>query len=378
MEPQKKQEMFQKMQERKAEAKKSRKIFLIIATACIVILLGVGLYGYMYISSALKPMDEQAEKTIAVEIPMGSGVTTIATILEEHDIVKNAKIFKYYAKFKNESQFQAGQYDLTQAMTLDEIIETLKTGKLYREPLFTITYNEGWTVEEIAARVEEKTSHTAEEFLAKVDDKAYIEELAAKYPTLINPEEMLNDNVRHPLEGYLYPATYPYFEEEPPLTVIIEQMLNETNAYVVQYQEAFATNKHINTPHKFLTFASLLEKEATAATDRATIASVFYNRLDEPMPLQTDPTVLYALGEHKDRVLYSDLEIDNPYNTYKNAGLPPGPIATPGADSLEAALSPSDTEYLYFLADKDGKNYFAKTYAEHQQNVAKYIDTQHE
>lgn len=378
MGPEKKQQMFQNIAERKGEMKKARKIFLIVAAAFVVIMLGIGIYGYSYITSALKPMNPDSEETVEIEIPLGSGVTTIATILEDNQLVKDAKIFKYYAKFKNESQFQAGTYDLSQAMTLDELIESLKSGKLYREPLFTITYNEGWTVEQIAERVAEKTTHTAEDFLAKVDDPAYIQELAAKYPTLINPEEMLAENVRHPLEGYLYPATYPYYEENPPLTVIIEQMLEETNKYVVQYQEAIAAIEDINTAHKFLTFASLLEKEATAATDRATIASVFYNRFDEGMPLQTDPTVLYALGEHKDRVLYSDLEVDNPYNTYKNQGLPPGPIATPGTASMEAALSPSKTEYLFFLADKDGKNYFAKTYEEHQQNVAKYIDTQYE
>lgn len=378
VDPEKKQHMLQQIEERAAERKKMRKIFLIITAVLFALVLGVGLYAYFFISGALKPVDSESEEVVKIEVPLGSGVTSIATILEENGLVKNAKVFKYYAKFKNESQFQAGDYELTKAMTLDELIESLKTGTLYREPLFTITYNEGWTLDQIAARVAEKTTHSAEDFLVKVNSEEYIHELAAKYPTLINPEEMLAENVKFPLEGYLYPATYPYYEENPPLTVIIEQMLEETNKYVVQYQEAIVGNEVINTPHKFLTFASLLEKEATGTTDRATIASVFFNRLAEPMPLQTDPTVLYALGEHKDRVLYSDLEVQDPYNTYQNAGLPPGPIATAGATSFEATLSPSNTKYLYFLADKDGKNHFAETYAQHQENVAKYIDTQYE
>lgn len=378
MDPEKKQRMLEKIEQRAAERKKMRKIFLIITGILFAIVLGVAIYAYIFVTSALEPVDETSEEIVKIEVPLGSGVTTIANILQENGLVQNAKVFKYYAKFKNESQFQAGEYELTKSMTLDELIESLKTGTVYREPVFTVTYNEGWTLEQIAARVAEKTPHTAEEFLAKVNDPAYIQELAAKFPTLINPDEMLAENVKYPLEGYLYPATYPYFEENPPLTLIIEQMIEETNKYVVQYQEAIKANKWINTPHKFLTFSSLLEKEATGTTDRATIASVFFNRLAEPMPLQTDPTVLYALGEHKDRVLYKDLEVQDPYNTYQNAGLPPGPIATAGATSFEAALSPSKTSYLYFLADQDGKNHFAETYEEHQANVAKYINTQYD
>lgn len=378
MDPEKKQRMLEKIEQRAAERKKMRKIFLIITGILFAIVLGVAIYAYIFVTSALEPVDETSEEIVKIEVPLGSGVTTIANILQENGLVQNAKVFKYYAKFKNESQFQAGEYELTKSMTLDELIESLKTGTVYREPVFTVTYNEGWTLEQIAARVAEKTPHTAEEFLAKVNDPTYIQELAAKFPTLINPDEMLAENVKYPLEGYLYPATYPYFEENPPLTLIIEQMIEETNKYVVQYQEAIKANKWINTPHKFLTFSSLLEKEATGTTDRATIASVFFNRLAEPMPLQTDPTVLYALGEHKDRVLYKDLEVQDPYNTYQNAGLPPGPIATAGATSFEAALSPSKTSYLYFLADQDGKNHFAETYEEHQANVAKYINTQYD
>lgn len=378
MDPEKKQRMLEKIEQRAAERKKMRKIFLIITGILFAIVLGVAIYAYIFVTNALEPVDETSEEIVKIEVPLGSGVTTIANILQENGLVQNAKVFKYYAKFKNESQFQAGEYELTKSMTLDELIESLKTGTVYREPVFTVTYNEGWTLEQIAARVAEKTPHTAEEFLAKVNDPTYIQELAAKFPTLINPDEMLAENVKYPLEGYLYPATYPYFEENPPLTLIIEQMIEETNKYVVQYQEAIKANKWINTPHKFLTFSSLLEKEATGTTDRATIASVFFNRLAEPMPLQTDPTVLYALGEHKDRVLYKDLEVQDPYNTYQNAGLPPGPIATAGATSFEAALSPSKTSYLYFLADQDGKNHFAETYEEHQANVAKYINTQYD
>lgn len=127
------------------------------------------------------------------------------------------------------------------------------------------------------------------------------------------------------------------------------------------------------TPHWLLTFASLLEEEATSKADRATIASVFYNRMEVDMPLQTDPTVIYAMGEHRDRLFNEDYQFDHPYSTYINKGLPPGPIASSGASSLEAALDPAETEYLFFLADSEGVNHFAVTYEEHLANRDEYI-----
>lgn len=366
-----KQEMLEKMKERKSEVKIVRKLVAIIALAFLLIFAIGGFVAFSYIKSALEPMDPDSEKEVAVEIPMGSGVTTISQILEEEGIVKNARIFKYYAKFKNESSFQAGNYTMTKAMTLDEIIESLKTGKVYREPVFTLTVPEGLTLVQISEVIEKKTSYTAEEFMAKVTDKAFIETMMGEFPQLLT-EDILNPNIRYSLEGYLYPATYPFYVENPPLEEIIHTMISSMNTMVLEYKAGLEERKM--SVHDFVTFASLLEEEATASTDRETIASVFYNRIEENMPLQTDPTVLYSLGEHKDRVLYEDLEVDNPYNTYKNAGLTPGPIAAPGKSSLEATISPSDTDYLYFLADKDGNNHFAKTYEEHLSNKAKYIE----
>ena len=366
----KKQEMFEKMKERKGEVRTVRKIVSIIAIVALIIIGIVGYFGYNYISSALQPMNPESDKAIEVEIPMGSGITMISTILEEKGIVKDASIFKYYTKFKNESDFQAGNYSLTQSMTLDEIIESLKTGRVYREPVFTMTVPEGLTLEQIAAIVEKNTSHTAEKFMEKVTNQAFIEEMIAEYPDLLT-EEIFQENIRYALEGYLYPATYPFFEETPSLDELIKTMLTSTNTIVSEFKPVLEEKEM--TVHELLTFASLLEEEATAQTDRETIASVFYNRMAIDMPLQTDPTVLYALGSHKDRVLYEDLEVQNPYNTYQNIGLPPGPIAGAGKTSIEAALNPSETEYLYFLADKEGTNHFAKSYDEHLVNIEKYL-----
>lgn len=367
----KKEVMFDRMREKKNEVKIVRKIVFWIVIGVLAIGLIGALIGYNYVSKGLKAYDESAKETIEVEIPIGSGLNNISKILEEKGVIKNARLFKYYAKFNNESQFQAGTYELSKAMTPDELIQSLKTGTVYHEPIFTITIPEGLRLVEIAELIEKRTNVEAEAFLAYINDEETVRALMEKYPTLIT-EDVLAENVKFPLEGYLFPATYPFYEENPSVELIVSNMLEATEEHVLPYLDTLEQQE--KSVHWLLTFASLLEKEATAGTDRATIASVFNNRVVEEMPLQTDPTVAYAHGEHLSRTLYKDLEIDDPYNTYKYKGLPPGPIAGAGKTSLEAVIDPSKTEYLYFLADKDGVNHFAKTYEEHLANRAKYID----
>ena len=216
----KKQEMFEKMKERKREVKVVRKIVSIVALVCFAIIAIGGFATYSYIKSALEPLDPEATEEIAVDIPMGSGVTSISQILEDNGIIKSAQVFKYYAKFKNESQFQAGAYNLTKSMTLDEIIESLKTGKVYREPVFAITVPEGLTLEQIADIVAEKTSYTAEDFMAKVTDQTFINSMMSQYPNLLT-EAILGDNIRYALEGYLYPATYHFMRKNHPLMPLL-------------------------------------------------------------------------------------------------------------------------------------------------------------
>lgn len=364
--------MFNRMKEKKKEVKIVRRIVLAIVLI-VVIGGGIAAYsGYKYVKSALQPVDENAEEVIPVEVKIGSNLDSIAALLEKNGIIKDARIFKYYAKFNNESDFQAGEYGLTKSMTFDELIESLKSGKVYREPLFAMTIPEGRSIEEIAVRVEEKTSYSAKEFMDLVTNPDYIDQLIEKYPNLLT-EEIKNPDVRYALEGYLYPATYSFYEEKPSLESIVDQMLSATASAVTPHMQVL--EEEGKSVHWLLTFASLLEEEATAETDRETIASVFNNRMDEKtkMPLQTDPTVLYALGEHKDRVLYEDLEIDHPYNTYKIQGLPPGPISSPGEASINAVLNASETDYLFFLADKEGNNHFSKTYEEHLSLIEQYL-----
>ena len=365
--------MFERMREKKKEVKTVRRIVLVIVLLIIIVGFIGGTSLYNYVMGGLQPLDPKSEEIITVEIPIGSGLDAIAAKLEEHKIIKDARLFKYYAKFNNESQFQAGTYELTKAMTPDELIESLKTGKAYREPEFTIAVPEGLSLEEIAKVVEKKTNIPKKDFLAYVNDEATIDKLMAKFPQILT-DEIKGKDIKYPLEGYLFPATYPFYEEKPAVEKIVDTMLQATAKNVTPYLDLL--KEEGKSVHWLLTFSSLLEKEASAISDRETIASVFYNRLDEKndMPLQTDPTVAYAHGKHISKTLLADLEIDDPYNTYKYKGMPPGPISNAGSSSIEAVIDPEHTNYVYFLADGEGKNYFSENYEEHLAKKAKYID----
>jgi UPF0755 protein len=359
-----------KLLEKQKEAKIVRRIVLTVFI--VVIIVGSGLIGggYLYIKSSLEPVDPTNQTEIAVTIPIGSSVSLIANILEENEIIKDARVFKYYVKFKNESGFQAGNYKLNRSMTFQEIIGTIKQGKLTGEVAFQITIPEGRQLKEIASIVSKKTSFSDEIILDKLTDKTFIDSMKAKYPDLLT-DDIFGKDVRYALEGYLYPATYPYYKENPTIEEVLEPMVKKMDEVIATYIPRLQEKKI--SVHRFVTLASLIEEEATEQTDRAKISSVFYNRIEQNMPLQTDPTVLYALNEHKDRVLYEDLEVDSPYNTYQNKGLPPGPIANAGDVSFEAVLSPEETDFLYFLATKEGEVIFTKTLEEHNKEKNKHI-----
>ncbi|MEJ8766610.1 endolytic transglycosylase MltG [Oceanobacillus sp. HCA-5259] len=347
------------------EARTVRKIVSIVLLVLIIILVISGLVGYFYVKSALEPVEADSEEKVEVEIPIGSTSSTIATILEENGIIKNGLIFRFYIKLKNESDFQAGVYTFSPAMSMDEIIESLKNGKIVLETAHRVTIPEGLTIEQIAEIYADQFSFTSEEFLEKVNDEKYIKQLIKDYP-LILTDDILNEEIRYPLEGYLFAITYDFYEEDPSIETIVEMMLDQTQAVVSQHFEEI--EELDLTMHEAITFASIIEKETGHIDQRNEIAGVFYNRLEAGMPLQTDPTVLYAQGEHKDRVLYEDLEIESPYNTYYVEGLPVGPISNFAESSLEAVLNPVESDYYYFLHDHEGNIHYAETLEEHNQN----------
>lgn len=361
---------LESLAERQKEAKVVRRVVL-IAAAAIVLIIGItALSVFLYIHSALKPVDPNSKKEVVVDIPIGSSVSFISQTLEDKGMVKSARVFKYYVKFKNESDFMAGEYHMTPSMTFAQIIDSLKTGKIMQKPVFSITIPEGKQLDEIATAIAKKTNQKEADIIKQLNKETFIQSMMNKYPDLLTTEILAKD-VKHPLEGYLFPATYPFYKKNPTLEEIISAMLDKT-VNIVQKYEVEIADQDLSI-HEFLTMSSLIEKEATKKADRNKIASVFYNRIKEKMPLQTDPTVLYAQGKHKAKVTYKDLEVDSPYNTYQNKGLPPGPIANAGVMSMEAALHPDKTDYLYFLASKDGKVHFSKTLQEHNKLKEKYI-----
>ncbi|MGG3999570.1 endolytic transglycosylase MltG [Anoxybacillus kestanbolensis] len=355
------------------EAKTVRKMVLYITAPLLLLIIAACIGLFVYIRSALQPVDPNDKTPIHVEIPIGSSVYTIANVLEKNGVIKNATIFRYYVKFKNHADFQAGNYTFTKAMTLAQIAEQLKTGKLAKEAKLKITIPEGKQLTQIATIISQKTGYSSEDIMAKLTNRTYINELIKKYPSVLTTD-ILNKNIRYALEGYLFPATYSFTEEKPKLEEIIETMIAKTEEVLAKYGEDMEARGM--TVHQLLTMASLIEEEATEKADREKIASVFYNRLEKGMPLQTDPTVLYALGQHKSRVYYKDLEVNSPYNTYMHKGLPPGPIANAGEMSIHAALHPAETDYFYFLATPAGDVIFTKTLDEHNREKAKYIGKQ--
>ncbi|MEJ9229095.1 endolytic transglycosylase MltG [Peribacillus butanolivorans] len=366
----KKEHIRMKLLEQQGEAKLVRKIIMRTIASLILLIGIVGLVGFLYINSAMKPVDPDDDTIKKVKIPIGSTVNGISTLLEEQGIIKDARVFKYYIKFRNESGFQAGEYKLSPSMPIQDIVTSIKTGKLMKEATMKITIPEGKQLVQIADIIAVKTDQDPKEVFKKLNDEKFVNSMQERFPELLT-SEIENKNVLYPLEGYLFPATYDFYEEKPSLEAVVIEMLKKTEETLQAYETQM--NKKDYSVHQMLTFASLVEEEATAQVDRGKIASVFYNRIKKDMPLQTDPTVLYAKGSHKSKVLYKDLEVKSPYNTYKNKGLPPGPIANAGTTSIDAVLKPEKTDFLYFLATPEGEVLYSKTLEDHNNKKAEHI-----
>lgn len=355
---------------------------LFVIGIVIVAMIAVGVIGYLYFMNQTSPVDADDTDTKTVVIEVGTETDDVAKQLEEEGIISNAFFFEYYLKLNSMTNYQAGEYELSPSMDFETVANTILTGVVYQEVLFRVTIPEGFSVEQIADTWSRELPLSASEFIEQAADEAYLMELIDDYPDMLTTE-ILEDDIKYPLEGYLFPATYDVLEEDPSADTLIRQMLDATynNSFSLftqagNYSLTIDGQSEERSFHEFLTLASIIEREATSLADRSQIASVFINRmaLNPSMPLQTDPTVLYALGEHREQVLYEDLEVNDPYNTYQNAGLPPGPISNPGVESVQSTLNPSNTSYYYFLADSEGNNHFAETYDQHLENRALYIN----
>lgn len=343
--------------------------FLVIITIILVIL--IGLFSvYMYINSAIKPVDKSDTSKVEVEIPLGSSTSSIANTLEEKNIIKNAKVFSVYVKLKNKSDLQAGNYELSPSQTIDEVIEELQSGKLINEAIHKITIPEGKSLEEIAELYAKKFDFTKEDFIEVTEDEDFLNELIKSYPETVT-EEILNEELKYPLEGYLYASTYEYFEEEPKIKNIVSSMVERTDK---QLSEALVEKDMKMNPHEILTLASIIERESKFDEDRPKVSQVFLNRIDLKMKLQSDITVSYALGQHKTLITYDDLKVDSPYNTYIVEGLPVGPIDSPSIESIKAVITPEGKDFTeeYFYARPNGETLYTKTLEEHNRVKKQY------
>lgn len=357
---------------RKKETSIIKKIMKYFMIALLVIVLVGGFFTWNYIKGETQPVDTAQTELVSFEIEQGASVKEVSKALEEEGIIRNSKLFNFYLKFKNVSGFKSGLYHVSKSMTLDEIIAELSgQGKDKDQNATKVLIREGEQLTEIAKEVEKSTKYTAEDFMAKVQDEDFLRYLVQKFPKLLT-QSYNGYQVKYVLEGYLFPATYD-MNDSKTLQMLITEMVAKTDEVMSKYYDKILASDY--TLQETMALASLIEKEGTKLEDRKKISSVFHNRIKENMKLQTDVSVQYALGEHKEALSLSDLEVDSPYNLYQNYGVGPGPYNSPSEDAIVAAMEPAETDYLYFLADiKTKEIYYAKTYEEHLELKAKYID----
>src|SRR4051812_47841815 len=284
-----------------------------------------------------------------VEFKTGSSARRIASELKQAGIIRSRSAFLVLHLFRRAS-LKAGEYEFDHPERLGEVYRHIAHGDTYARVLVV---PEGYNIFDIAAAVEKLGIDSQQNFLAQVRTQtALIRDLDARAPTL---------------EGYLYPDTYrvPRKQKSPDLIA----------AMVKRFHQEARQLDLTGDVHRIVTMASIVEKETAVPEERPVVAGVFYNRLAQHIALDTDPSVIYAAlltNRYRGTIYASDLQYTSPYNTYRNPGLPPGPIANPGKDSLIAAMHPAKTDYLYFVSDNQGHHRFSRTLEEHQRNVAEY------
>jgi UPF0755 protein len=290
---------------------------------------------------------------VRVHVPTGASFSQVTDSLAAKDIVTAPPLFKLYARVTGAAgSVKPGTYAFREGTGWKTVIEALHEGRVLTARL---VIPEGWNLEGIAPRVQEITGVSTDSFLAVVTDTAMLARYDVPGPTL---------------EGYLYPATYT-FPIDASLDTVLGHMVATYRRVWTAEREAAAAAIGM-TQREVVTLASIVEKEARRAEEMPIIAAVYHNRLRIGYPLQADPTVQYALGGHRARLLYADIDsvADNPYNTYRNAGLPPGPIASPSERAIDATLDPADVDFLYFVARPDGSHVFTRSLEEHNRAKA--------
>jgi len=326
-------------------------LFLIVTFLVIVVIIGFDVYKKIFVPY------KGYKNSIVVQIEKGSSVSNIAKLLYQKNIIPSYTYFVlYYRLFFASTHLKSGEYEFNKRLNMKEIIKKLKKGKVL---LYKITIKEGMTIEETADFLEKNHNLNQEKFIQATNNINLISAL----------DEKATD-----LEGYLYPDTYLVQKGITPEKFV--------GLMVDKFKKNFSNSmlwraKDLNfTIREIISLASLIEKETSLRSERFLISSVFHNRLKIKMPLGCDPTIIYALKKahiYTGKIRWKDLEYDSPYNTRIHKGIPPGPICSPGFASIEAALFPEDSLYLYFVAKDIKSHYFSKTLKEHNWAVKKYI-----
>jgi UPF0755 protein len=324
----------------------------------LVVLVAVagGLAVYFGVSRVYEPHKGYDTADVFVDVPAGAGPTTIGQRLVAAGVVRDELTFRGAVWLSGHARdLKAGEYQFAEPMTALEVIDKIARGDVYRR---RITFREGLTIPEMAAVFEQSGFGTAAAFTQAASDATLISEL---------------DPAARNLEGYLFPETYS-LPRETPASVLIEQMVGLFHKALTPAIREGITAQGLSI-REAVTVASLVEKETAVAGERPLVAAVYLNRKRIGMPMQADPTVIYALqlaGRYDGNIRRADLQFDSPYNTYRYPGLPPGPIASPGRAALEAVAQPADADYLYFVSRNDGSHVFSRTLAEHNRNVREW------
>lgn len=347
--------------------KKYKMVVIIALVALVVIAFSIGFY-YKY---QISPVSRDSEKVI-VEIKAGS-VSSIGDTLYENGLIRSKLMFKIFVKLNGVNNLKASTYELDKNMSLKEIIDVLEEGNAYNPDEIRITFKEGLNVRKIAKLIEENTNNSYDDVLNLMDDDSYIDTLINKYWFLT--DEIKNEKIYYPLEGYLFPNTYAFLNVDVDVKTIIEKMLDETDKQLTKYKNDIEDSQY--SIHELITLASIVELEGASASDRASVAGVFHNRIKDKWTLGSDVTTYYYLkiddfkqSLNGNKNLYT---CDNAYNTRCTSfvGLPVGPISNPGVESIEGTINYREHDYYYFVADCSGKTYLNKNATGHYNTISK-------
>lgn len=348
---------------------KNKKV--LISLIVIVGTLVIGLSGFLYYNISLGAVSSTSV-IVNFEVVEGDSINTVITRLDENGVIKNSTMAKLYARINGLHNVKAGKFQLDTAWNTGEVLASLNNATNASQDQVTITFKENFWAKDTANELAKNLDIPAQTFLDLWNDETYLRTLIEKYEFL--NEDILQADYRVKLEGYLFPETYSFAKSATP-QVITETFLNQFDKV---YQEMKADfDASMMSVQEVMTFASMIQYEGKTDEDMGMIAGVFENRLQIDMTLGSSVTICYALYEEHENAedCETNSDIASPYNTYIHKGLPIGPILNPGKVAIQAALHPTENEYLYFMADIYGDNtvYYAKTLEEHEANVDKYL-----